>query len=315
MNPSAERAGSKIRLIQTLLAHPDGLSLEELASYQGSSLSEIKKELGELYMIETYPYTPLDCVEVVYDGNKVQVNLPVSLEKSLSLNPREWMVLRDLILEDKPTTPEEESLRQSIRKKLEKTLSFQNLEPQAEIRSFVRDCIVENSSMEFSYWKRNSTQLETRRIHPYQILEREETYLLGFDYDRQAWRYFRCNCIFNPKKREREISLAELDIQETELLPNLGESQSEIEVELLATDHAAFHLQRKISLQETSKTVIRGDKIYYHLQGKVSHESWFLDLLIDYGRSVLLLRPKYLVEQLQDCIRQTPCNFPQPKST
>lgn len=116
MNPSTTRAASKLNLIRLLASHPEGLTLEEIQGVTGhKSISSLKKDLGELYMIEMYPYSPTDAVDLDFDGDKVKIRLPIAVDAALPLSPKEWAALRSLLLTNQNT--KEDSIKQSILKK------------------------------------------------------------------------------------------------------------------------------------------------------------------------------------------------------
>ena len=85
MNPKTKKIKAKLSLIKILSSKR--LTLTELLKYSRyEDMKSLENDLGELYMVGSFPYTPADYIELDFDGNTVGVNLPTGIYSSISLN-------------------------------------------------------------------------------------------------------------------------------------------------------------------------------------------------------------------------------------
>lgn len=301
MNPSTARAASKLNLIRLLASHPEGLSLEEIQGVTGhKSISSLKKDLGELYMIEMYPYSPSDAVDLDFDGDKVKIRLPIAVDSALPLSPKEWSNLRSLLVSEKGQ--ENPSTKQSILQKIDSVLPSGEWSPHQKTKEMIQDAIRSKKTLTIVYWKRNTKEKETRTLAPWLLLEENESYLLAYDVNKEGFRSFRLDFIL-------DVTLTDLDfpkIPETagEFLVGFQqkfqkESSSETNVTLWVTDSASYHLGLKLPIKETGKTKQIGNTMYRQFQTPMRDENWLIQTILGYGPSVLVAEPK----EIQDSIK------------
>lgn len=301
MNPSTARAASKLNLIRLLASHPEGLSLEEIQGVTGhKSISSLKKDLGELYMIEMYPYSPSDAVDLDFDGDKVKIRLPIAVDSALPLSPKEWANLRSLLVSEKGQ--ENPSTKQSILQKIDSVLPSGEWSPHQKTKEMIQDAIRSKKTLTIVYWKRNTKEKETRTLAPWLLLEENESYLLAYDVNKEGFRSFRLDYIL-------DVTLTNLDfpkIPETagEFLVGFQqkfqkESSSETNVTLWVTDSASYHLGLKLPIKETGKTKQIRNTMYRQFQTPMRDENWLIQTILGYGPSVLVAEPK----EIQDSIK------------
>jgi len=307
LNPATLRAASKLNLIRILSAHPDGLSLEDLQKITGhKSVGDLKRELGELFMIEMYPYSPQDCVEVDYDGDKVKIKLPIALDNALPLSPDEWILLRDILSEKEDPSrivdPLKKQVSDSILNKIDSVIPSGTWEPHGVVRKKISDNIQNSKIIRLEYWKRNTKDKETRTVHPWILWEENDSYLLGFDLEKQDFRAFRLDCI---------LEVTETD-QETKPLPDGAkdwlngfvqllkpkETKDEISAIIYCTDSAAFHLGQKLPLKPTAESKTFFDRTYDAYEVPIREENWFLNTILGYGNSILIKSPAHLQKRI-----------------
>ncbi len=316
MNPSTLRAASKLNLIRILSAHPDGLSLEDLQKITGhKSVTELKKELGELYMIEMYPYSPQDCVDIDFDGELVKIRLPIAIDKALPLSPDEWILLRDLV--SRQGQKEEDSkkhLVESILKKINSIIPSETWEPHSEIRKKITDSIQNQKIIELDYWKRNSKEKEVRTLSPWLLWEENESYLLGFDLEKQEFRSYRIDCILSIRETDRKIGEIPKGAKEwldgfVQLVQPKQEPKDRHAV-LFAKDSSAFHLGRKLPLKDLNTTKSYFGETYYGYQAPIQEENWFINTILGYGTSIIVTEPKELSEKILGKIEEAKSLIP-----
>lgn len=283
MNPASQRAGSKLSLIRLLLSHPEGIELEKLAQLRGQSVAETKRELGELYMIETYPYTPMDCVEVQFEGNRVKISVPVSIQKSINLTPIEWHTLQKLVTD--PITDRGSDHIATIQKKISNALGIMESDlHNTQIQTLRRACETRNY-VSFSYWKRYDQAWDMRKVIPISILETEHLYLLAYDPSKFGVRSFRMDLI-----------------KDLEVFPEIGQIPEEFPIEsfrieesaqakLWVAESALYHFNQRILTKSLNTTKIISKTLYHLLEADVPNKDWFIDLVIGYGKNILLISP------------------------
>ncbi|BDA77262.1 WYL domain-containing protein [Leptospira kobayashii] len=307
MNPATLRAASKLNLIRILSVHPDGLSLEDLQKITGhKSIGDLKRELGELFMIEMYPYSPQDCVEVDYDGEKVKIKLPIALDKALPLSPDEWILLRD-ILSNKDesvaaTNSDQKQISESILNKINSVIPSGTWEPHSIIRKKISDNIQNAKIIRLEYWKRNTKDKETRTVHPWILWEENDSYLLGFDLEKQDFRAFRLDCILEVTETNQETKSLPDGAKDwlngfVQLLTS-KESVNEATALIYCTDSAAFHLGQKLPLKPISESKQFFDRNYDAYEVPIREENWFVNTILGYGNSIILKSPGNLRKRI-----------------
>lgn len=300
MNPSTARAASKLNLIRLLASHPEGLSLEEIQGVTGhKSIASLKKDLGELYMIEMYPYSPTDAVDLDFDGDKVKIRLPIAVDSALPLSPKEWAALRSLLLSEKGQGGE---IRQSILKKIDSVLPSGEWSPHQKTKEMVQEAIHSKKILTIVYWKRNTKEKETRTLAPWLLLEENDSYLLAYDLKKEGFRSFRLDFIL-------DITITDLEY------PNLPETASEFlqgfkqkfeinsdpetNVTLWVTDSASYHLSLKLPLKETGNVKPINGTTFREFQTPLRDKNWLIQTILGYGPSILVSEPNEIKESIR----------------
>lgn len=301
MNPSTARAASKLNLIRLLASHPEGLSLEELQGVTGhKSIASLKKDLGELYMIEMYPYSPTDAVDLDFDGDKVKIRLPIAVDSALPLSPKEWSSLRSLLVSNKGQ--EDSKTKQSILQKIDSVLPSGVWSPHQKTKDIIQEAIHSKKILTIVYWKRNTKEKETRTLAPWLLHEENDSYLLAYDLKKEGFRSFRLDYILDVTPTEE--TFPKLPETAGEFLSGLQqkfqtEKNIETYVSLWVTDSASYHLGLKLPLKETGNTKQIGNTMYREFQTPMRDENWLVQTILGYGSSILVSEPKEIKETIR----------------
>lgn len=300
MNATRDRLERKLSIIKILCKNP-GIGLAELESYTGRSKSELSNDLGELFMVGSYPYTPADYIDIDYDGKSINLNLPASLDKTIGLSIKEWLAIRSMvesILEEKQGM-QDESILKKILGKIQKIIPSDRFLDNEKNRSLLQQAINQGLRVKFDYQSRNEKKVENREVDPWVIFEEQKSYLAAYCHTKKGIRSFRLENIQN-------LSITEIPIQifptkeETEQFVQsfreFVEKTTEIsaEAEILVSPTAYFNLSRLLELETLDSKLIYKGKEYRKEKTKIVHEGWFLDIIKSFGNSVIILSPKDL---------------------
>lgn len=172
MNPTKFRVSNKLNLIKIITENP-GISLSKLQNYSGHKNTDLlKKDLGELFMIGSFPYTPADYIDIDFNENEtLNINLPVSLDKTIGLTISEWLTIRKILEEEIQNTDTEESYQiqyKSILEKIKRIIPYSEAKQNDGIRAKIEDAIQKKKlSFEYTGWKNENK--ETRIVDPWFI--------------------------------------------------------------------------------------------------------------------------------------------------
>lgn len=301
MNPSTARAASKLNLIRLLASHPEGLGLEEIQSVTGhKSIAALKKDLGELYMIEMYPYSPTDAVDLDFDGEKVKIRLPVAVDSALPLSPKEWSFLRSLLVSQK--TKENSELNRSILNKIDSVIPSGDWSPYQKTKETIIKAINDKKTLTIVYWKRDTKEKETRTLAPWLLWEENDSYLLAYDLTKEGFRSFRLDFILNIVIADTKYPTLPDTADEflhgfKQLFGN--DKENNTYAKLWITDSASYHLGLKLNLQTTGNQKQIGDTLYREFQAPIRDQNWFIQTILGYGTSVLVSEPLEIKESIR----------------
>lgn len=251
-------------------------------------------------MIEMYPYSPLDYVEVEYDGEKVKIRLPVPIDKHIPMNPEEWLQLRKLL--SQTTHEDEKKYSESILKKIDSIIPTGNFEPNLATQALIKKAIETKSVLVIGYWKRDKREKESRSVQPWIYWEASDDYLLAFDLEKKEFRSFRLDCILS----------AELSNQATTELPESAKdwldrfsqliSQKQVSsttlVQLWLTESASYHLGQRIELKPISGSKSFHGIPYRLFSSPLVDEQWFVHTILSYGKSAIIHSPESLQQRV-----------------
>ncbi|EKJ88217.1 proteasome accessory factor C [Leptospira meyeri] len=293
MNPSTARAASKLNLIRLLASHPEGLGLEEIQSVTGhKSIASLKKDLGELYMIEMYPYSPTDAVDLDFDGEKVKIRLPIAVDSALPLSPKEWSLLRSLLITDKNT--EDSKVKKSILDKIDSVIPSGDWSPYQKTKETIIEAIGAKKTLTIVYWKRDTQEKETRTLAPWLLWEENDSYLLAYDLAKEGFRSFRLDYILDISITDTKYpTLPDTAGEFLEGFKQLfgADSENKENAKLWITDGASYHLGMKLNLTPTGNQKQIGESVYREFQSPIRDQNWFIQTILGYGNSILVSEP------------------------
>ncbi|TGK11385.1 WYL domain-containing protein [Leptospira fletcheri] len=305
MNPTTRKLQTKLALIG-LLRENRRMTLEDLSKYSGvKEISDLKKELGKLYMVGSYPYTPDQLVEIDYDGETIGIRLPNRMQEGLTMSVREWSGIRSLLLEEeqKEVDPERRQILLSSLRKIHTVLPSSGILDSGELKSQLTEAIERQKSVLLEYQAQGETSPVKRKVDPWGLLSYKEEYLIGFCHTRNAPRSFRLDSILTfERTEEKSIQVPDQERKKaiSRLKQFLRSSGKEGAVaEIFHTAEVYFNLHRRFGLERTKESVrIRGT-VFYLSRTNIRNEDWFLSTLKGFGNSVILKSPTSLKQRLQ----------------
>ncbi len=300
-----ERLEKKLNLIK-ILSKNTQVTLEELEVFTGRSKKELFKDLGELFMVGSYPYTPVDYIDIDYDGQKVTLHLPASLDETIGLSIQEWLAVRQLvesILQQKQGTQEEPILRE-IFFKIQEIISNSKFVEYEQIKTEITKAMNQKKQIHFNYKSREQDIFEHREVDPWLIFLEQTYYLIGYCHTKKGIRNFRLDNIQNLVLTETPIQCSPEKEDEEQAVRQFREfikktSDLSMEAEILVSSSSYFNLSRILNLQTIEERYIYHGKEFRKERAKIMHEDWFLDTIKSFGNSVILISPLELKQRIQ----------------
>lgn len=308
MNPTSQRLSRKLNLIKIVSSNPN-ITFENLVKIGGYSDKEsLKKELGQLFMVGSYPYTPADYIEIDFDGNFIKILMPVSIDKYIKLNVYEWISIRKIIdLEfQKTDNLNKINTLNSIKDKINSVIPASEYLEFAELNQLIQKAIVLQKRLEFDYKGRKDKNSEKRQVDPVYLFTVETNqYLIAFCHTKKGIRNFRLDSIFNLQITETPIDQktkpdVAKHISEFHHFVNQSKESSAY-AEILYSESVAYNLSLKIDIEVLDYEKVYRDKKFIHGKTKIIEKNWFLSIIRSFGDNIILLSPEDLVQQfLQD---------------
>ena len=312
MNPTKFRVSNKLNLIKIITENP-GISLSKLQNYTGhKNIEQLKKDLGELFMVGTFPYTPADYIDIDFNDNEtININLPVSLDKTIGLTIHEWLLIRKILEEEIKQSDTEESYRiqyRSVLEKIKKIIPYSEATENEEIRSKIDNAIQKKKKFSFQYIGWKNDKHETRIVDPWFIFAEKHEYLVAYCNDRQGRRTFRLDSISSPKVLDEDISnplvASEQNkhILEFNQFLNQSEENSEL-AELLLSKEIEYNFSQYVKIEILGSKKI-ADKEYIHIKTKIIEKNWFLDLVKGFGEKLIVISPPSIQSEFLNDLEQ-----------
>lgn len=302
MNPTKFRVSSKLNLIKIITENP-GISLSKLQNYTGHKNTEqLKKDLGELFMIGSFPYTPADYIEIDFNENEtLNINLPVNLDKTIGLTINEWLSVRNILEEELIQSEVEEATKihfKSILEKIKTIIPYSEAKENELIRASIEEAIQKNKKITFLYSGWKSNEKEKRVVDPWFLFTEKSEYLVAYCNERAGRRNFRLSSISSLQILEQEITnplnASEQNKHILDFIKFLNQSEENSEIaEILLDKEIEFNFSKYTKL-EFLGTKRLDNKEYFHVKTKVIEKNWFLDLIKGFGDKVILISPASL---------------------
>ncbi|MCB1193545.1 MAG: WYL domain-containing protein [Leptospiraceae bacterium] len=304
MNSTAQRLNRKLNLIKLVSSNPN-ITFDSLAKYSGYADKEVlKKELGQLFMVGSYPYTPADYIEIYFDGDGLKIFMPVSIEKYIALNVQEWMSIRKIVDYEFQKTENIDKIEilKSIKDKINSVIPASEYVEYSELNELIQKAISILKSVQFDYKGRKDAKPETRRVDPIYLFTSEMNhYLIGYCHTKKGIRNFRLDSIFN-------LKITDIPIDETSK-PDVAKHISEFHhfvnqskkssgfAEVLYSESIAYNLSLKLDIEIIDYSKQFKNKHYIYGKTKIIEKNWFLSIIKNFGDNIILLSPTELVEE------------------
>jgi hypothetical protein len=161
-------------------------------------------------MVGSYPYTPADYIDIDFsDNGTVNINLPVSVDKTIGLTINEWLAVRKILEDEINSSDTEEVYRvqyKSILEKIKKIIPYSEARENEAIRKKLEEAIQKKKKLSFMYTGWKDEGQEERIVDPWFIFIEKNEYLVAYCNDRKGRRNFRLASISNPKVLEDNIT-------------------------------------------------------------------------------------------------------------
>lgn len=281
------------------------MSLEDLSRYSGiKEVSDLKKELGKLYMVGSYPYTPDQLVEIDYDGETIGIRLPNRMDEGLILSVREWAILRTLLLEEeqKEVSSDRRRILKSILDKVHTILPSSGILDAKDLKLRISEAINSNKAVVLEYQAQGEATPIKRKVDPWALFSYREEYLIGYCHTRNAPRSFRLDSILTfsvatdgavqVPDQERRKAISHLK----EFLEKTGDDGSIAEI--YHTPEVYFNLHKRLGLERTIESLELGGNTFYLSKARIKNEDWFLSTLKGFGSNVVIKSPISLRQRI-----------------
>lgn len=309
MNSTRERLEKKLALIQIISSNPQiGLDdLQEIAKFE--SKLELKKNLGELFMVGMHPYTPADYIEVEYDGNGLDIRLPVNLEKTIGLSIQEWVILRKLLDNEEiwSRLKTDKTVLNALKKKIADVVSYSEFQEFETVRDRIYQAIRDRKKIRFIYKGHHDAVPENRETEPWFVFGDKTQYLVGYSSEKRGMRNFRLDSMHNLEILNEPISFEpdEMDKENhmSSFFSFINEKQESSEwAEIAVLPSAQYNLSRELNMEEVKGTIVLSGAEYFKFNAKIIEKSWFLNVIKGYGESVVVLSPDSLASVLANSL-------------
>lgn len=293
--------------ILPVLTERKSISIAELIELGGySKRKELINDIEALTMLGTPPYSPADLFDIEIQADTITLHSEPQLSKPLSLTPKEWILLRSMIDEDRKMANSAEFTESQVLKLTESlstvSVHFIEADPEAEFRSKIEQALNQDRCIEIKYSNSFGPEEASRQVEPWYLLEYNRSrYLLAFDQSKQEPRVFRIDRIIQLKqlaqKRSRPVPSDVASIRSQSLPTNQILIRFQVDRSVLAA------LQREFKFEiETESTDAVVGKLFTQ---SLEFFRWYLKT---YTPFITVLEPIELRQWILDQAK----NFPIP---
>jgi proteasome accessory factor C len=316
--------GTLINLL-TLLVNNPGISVADAASAFRCSEKDLIKSLNRLLMVGVPPYQPHDFIsfETVKNGNsRIHISFGEHFSKPLNLRLPEAMALRFAIdlarpKSDGPTLEALERIDNVLAEALQgraeslaqrKSRAFvvpRQADRMRQLLETLTAAAEDGRVLELEYFSSHRRSLDTRRVHPFEVLESGAyTYLWGFCETAGATRHFRAD-------RIREVrETGETTRRKRPTRRDAGRMSSIFEGK--PRDTLVVRFAAEIADEITEEwdgargcTVRRLGDGRAELRAPLYNEFWAVGYVMGFGPHAQLVEPRSLRVALKTTIRKT----------
>ena len=297
------RTARLLDLIPYISSH-QGIHIDELAKEFNVSSETIAKDLDLLFLCGLPSYTPLELIDLSYEGGFVTIRDAQNLNKPRRLNRYEVSTLLLGLSELKAMTNDsQERLRiERLSEKLKSLLDnnaeqfFSNRNVNQDVYRKILSAISNEQALKIEYISSSHDKKSERVISPIEVIDQSHReHLIAFCHSAQEQRIFDVSGIVRAEpspemylRNQRMNSLIDL---------------SDASVALTYTGSGVSFIEDNPELvvahDQTAKTAIM----------KFWNTEWLIRSLMSYGGSVTLLEPKLLVNALQERVKASRLHY------
>ncbi len=272
------------------------VSLEQLGQLLDATPREIQADLRRLtYLYESSDTDWLLSLQILVEGNTVEGGSGGPFRRPMRLTPEELLVLRlSLGLED-DTDPHDSPFADLIAD-----------EPAGEVAPFdhagasrmVVDLLLraetEQRCVELDYAGLTETELSTRTVHPYQIVNnRGGTYLIAWCETRSDWRRFRVDRILEARETGESFTARD-DCPYDQIFVGQGDTLDEVQVR--------FSPRVARWLKERYPSATTHDDGAVTVTYQVASPDWLVERVLQYGEDAEVLEPAFYREAVRRAV-------------
>lgn len=304
MSRSVHGIKDKLTIINLLKSNPK-ITIKKLSNFIDEE-SKIKKIIGQLFMVGSFPYSPSDYIEINIDGKEIHLNLPVQTKSSIALTTKEWLIIRDIIIQEiqSTTDPNDIKILTGIKEKINTVIPFSEYFHYIQLKEKIETSIKEKKKIQFEYKTNIHSTYKSRIIDPLFLFEQNVHYIVGYCHTKNELRTFKLESIKNFTKLEEDISNnqspdIEKYIQSFNYFINRSNQTTE-ESEFIFEPNAYYSVSRTFTFHIISENYIFQNKKYIHARVKIYEKKWFIGAIKGFGSSILVLSPPEIIEELKN---------------
>ena len=258
---AALRAIRLLDLVPYIVAHP-GISITELAKEFSISRDEVLKDLNLLFLCGLPGYTPLELIDISFDGESVVIRDPQNLAAPRNLNESEALIARIALAALEESTPKTSAAYPQIialREKIAKAFSSSipasaitfTLDKERATLEAIESAIKQELDLEMTYNNVTKDSSSRRSITPISIIaEDKRTLVSAYCHSAKALRTFNLAQISEVSTKERSTRT------DLERLEDSRGSSAEV---IIKSGDSRFVSENASSLKELSKSCYQID--------------------------------------------------------
>ena len=258
---AALRAIRLLDLVPYIVAHP-GISITELAKEFSISRDEVLKDLNLLFLCGLPGYTPLELIDISFDGESVVIRDPQNLAAPRNLNESEALIARIALAALEESTPKTSAaylriiaLREKIAEAFSSSIPASaitfTLDKERATLEAIESAIKQELDLEMTYNNVTKDSSSRRSITPISIIaEDKRTLVSAYCHSAKALRTFNLAQISEVSTKERSTRT------DLERLEDSRGSSAEV---IIKSEDSRFLSENASSLKELSKSCYQID--------------------------------------------------------
>ena len=294
-----DRSARLLDLIPFISTH-QGIHVDDLAAEFGVTPSEMMKDLDLIFMCGLPSYTPLELIDLSYEGGHVTIRDPQNLTHPRKLSSHEGatLLMGLAALKAGDISQERASKIESLERKIKIALKidaeqFVSLNDQnLEVRTSISSAIFAKKSLAIRYVNPTKDETTQRTISPQELFYRSgREHVLAYCHLVESQRVFDLSNITEVTSSNVEYRTAQ---RMTTLLDDIDGS-----VSITYNGSGVNFIERNPDL------VVAHDPITRTAVVKYWSSEWLIRSILSYGGTVTLIEPKLLANEIAARVRST----------